>query len=71
MVAIRPRSGDFVNVLTAPGQNITTAGTPLSVNGAGLLQIAGAADHVLGFSDEIINTTGGPATGTLVRVRVG
>lgn len=70
MVAVKARSGEFLNVLVAPGQNITSRGVPLSLNGSGILVIATpATDQIMCYSDEIINTTGGPATGTLVRVR--
>lgn len=72
MVGIRLRSGEFANILVAPSQNITARGTPLSLNGSGLLQIASTdgTQQILCYSDEIINTTGGPASGTLVSVRV-
>jgi hypothetical protein len=77
MVAIKARSGEFLNVLVAATQNITARGVPLSLNGAGLLKIAvtpavvgATSEQVLCYSDEIIDTTGGPAGGTLVRVRV-
>lgn len=73
MVAIQARSGEFLNVLVATGQAITARGTPLSLNGAGLLKIAVTpatvgvtSEQVLCYADEIITTT---AT-TLVRVRV-
>lgn len=72
MVAIQPRSGDFMNVLVATGQTIATVGTPLARNGAGLLKIAvtpatvgTSSEEIVAFSDEIITTT---AT-TLARVR--
>lgn len=77
MVAIQARSGEFINALVAPTQNITSRGVPLTRNGAGLLKIAtipgtvgATSEQVLCYSDEIIDTTGGAATGTLVRVRV-
>lgn len=78
MVAIKARSGDVLNVLVAPTQDITAKGVPLSMSAtAGLLKIAvtpatvgATSEQVLCYSDEIIDTTGGPATGTLVRVRV-
>lgn len=73
MVAIKPRSGEFVNILVATGQTITERGKPLSLNGAGLLKIAvtpaifgATSEQVLAFADEIITTI---AT-TLVRVRI-
>ena len=73
MVAVRPRSGDFVNVLVATGNNIVSRGTPLSLNGAGLLRIAitpatvgVTSEQVLCYSDEIIDVT----ANALVRVRV-
>lgn len=74
MVAIKARSGDFLNVLVADGNNITAKGTPLSLNGSGLLKIAvtpatvgATSEQVLAYSDEIINVSGADA---LVRVRV-
>lgn len=77
MVAIKARSGEMLNVLVAATQNITARGVPLSLNGSGLLKIAvtpatvgATSEQVLCYSDEIIDTTGGPAGGTLVRVRV-
>lgn len=72
MVAIQPRSGEFLNVLVATGQTLVK-GSALSLNGAGLLKLAvtpatigATSEQVLAFSDETITTT---AT-TLVRVRV-
>lgn len=69
MVAIKLRSGEFANVLVADGNNITSRGTPLSLNGSGLLKIAltDGTEQVLCYSDEIINVSGANA---LVRVRV-
>lgn len=68
MVAIQPRSGEFVNVLVATGQAITKVGTALTRNGAGLLKLAATNgnDEIVAYSDEIVTTS---AT-TLVRVRV-
>jgi len=73
MVAIKPRSGEFMNILVATGQTISERGKPLSLNGAGLLKIAvtpatvgATSEQVLAFADEIITTV---AT-TLVRVRI-
>ena len=72
MVAIAPRSGEFVNVLVATGQTLER-GSPLSRNGAGLLKLAvtpatvgATSEEIVGFSDETITTS---AT-TLVRVRI-
>lgn len=72
MVAIQPRSGELVNVLVAATQNITARGTALSRNGAGLLKIAltNGTEEIVAYSDEIVDTTGGPAGGTLVTVRI-
>jgi len=74
IVAIKARSGDFLNVLVADGNNITAQGVPLSLNGAGLLKIAvvpatvgATSEQVLCYSDEIINVSGADA---LVRIRV-
>ena len=67
------RSGEFVNVAVAAGQNITKKGTPLSSNADGTLKIAvtpatvgATSEQVLAYSDEIINTGGAVA---LVTVR--
>lgn len=59
MVAIAPRSGEFLNVIVAAGNNITSRGIPLSRNGAGLLKIAvtDGSEQILCYSDEIINVT--------------
>lgn len=72
MVAIKPRSGEYVNILVATGQALVR-GTPLSLNGAGLLKIAvtpatvgATSEQVLAYSDETVTTT---AT-QLVRCRV-
>lgn len=73
MVAIKARSGDILNVLGASGNNIAAKGTPLSLNGSGLLQIAtvpaavdATSEQVVAYADEIINL----AADGLVRVRV-
>lgn len=68
MVAIAPRSGEFLNVMVAAGNNITSRGIPLSRNGAGLLKIAltDGTEQILCYSDEIINVT----AGALVCVRI-
>lgn len=71
MVAIAPRSGEFINVLVATGQTLER-GSPLSRNGAGLLKLAvtpatvgATSEEIVGYADETITTV---AT-TLVRVR--
>ncbi len=71
MVAIRARSGEFLNVLVATSQTITKSGTPLSSNADGTLKIAVTpatvgvtSEEILAYSDEIITTT----AVTLVRV---
>lgn len=68
MVAIRARSGEFLNVLVAAGQDITKVDTPLSSNGDGTLKIAVTpvtvgvtSEEILAYSDEIINTGGAVA----------
>ena len=67
------RSGEFVNVAVAAGNNITTKGTALSSNGDGTLKIAvtpatvgATSEQVLFYSNEIVNTGGAVA---LVTVR--
>lgn len=72
MVAIAPRSGEFVNALVATTQTLER-GSPLSRNGAGLLKLAvtpatvgATSEEIVGYADETITTT---AT-TLVRVRI-
>ena len=72
MVAIAPRSGEFINCLVATGQTLIV-GSPLARNGAGLLKLAvtpatvgATSEEIVGYSDETITTS---AT-TLVRVRV-
>ena len=72
MVAIAPRSGEFVNVLVATAQTLER-GSPLARNGAGLLKLAvtpatvgATSEEIVGYADETITTT---AT-TLVRVRI-
>lgn len=67
MVAIQPRSGEFMNILVATGQNLDP-GTALSRNGLGALKIAATdgTEEIVAYSDEDVTTT---AT-TLVRVRV-
>lgn len=72
MVAIVPRSGEFINALVATTQTLI-AGDPLSRNGAGLLKLAvtpatvgATSEEIVAYADEAITTT---AT-TLVRVRV-
>lgn len=67
MVAIQPRSGEFVNALVVTGQALVK-GTALTRVAAGHLTIAavdGTVD-IVGYSDEIVTTS---AT-QLVRVRV-
>jgi hypothetical protein len=70
MVAVQPRSGEFVNVLVASGQNITVPGTALSRNGAGLLKVAATngTEEIVAYADEL--TGGALAANTLIRVRV-
>ena len=66
--AIAVRSGEFVNVVVAASQNITSKGVALSSNGLGRLKIAltDGTEQVLFYSDEIVNTGGAVA---LVTVR--
>lgn len=66
MVAIQPRSGEFINVLVATAQELLV-GTALARNGAGLLAVA-ATDgtvEIVAYSDEALTTSGTE----LVRVR--
>ena len=67
MVAVAPRSGEFVNVLCITAQAITI-GIALARSGtAGALKIAGGAtDEIVGYAAETVTTT---AT-QLVAVRV-
>lgn len=72
MVAILPRSGEFLNVLVATGQTLIR-GSALSRNGAGLLKLAvtpatvgATSEEVVAYADEAVTTTGTE----LVRVRV-
>lgn len=72
MVAIAPRSGEFINLLIATTQTLII-GSPISRNGAGLGKLAvtpatvgATSEEILCFSDELITTS---AT-TLVRCRV-
>lgn len=72
MVAIAPRSGEFVNALVATGQTLIV-GSPMARNGAGLLKLAvtpatvgATSEEIVGYADETITTTGT----ILVRVRV-
>ena len=72
MVAITPRSGEFMNILVATGQTLIK-GSPLARNGAGLLKLAvtpatvgATSEEIACFSEEALTTS---AT-TLVRVRV-
>jgi hypothetical protein len=68
VVAIQPRSGEFVNAMVVTGSNITTRGMALTRNGAGKLKIAATdgSDEILAYSDEIVNL----AADALVRVRI-
>jgi len=73
MVGIKPRSGEYINVLVITGQALVID-TPLSMSGtAGALKIAvtpaivgATSEEVLCFADEVVTTTGTQ----LVRVRV-
>jgi hypothetical protein len=72
MVAIAPRSGEFVNALVATAQTLIK-GDPLARNGAGLLKLAVTpatvgvtSEEIVGYADEAITTSGT----TLVCVRV-
>lgn len=74
MTAINPRSGEFINVLVAAGNDITIRDTPMARSAtAGHLDIAvtpatvgATSEQVLCFSDEIVNVT----SARLVRMRV-
>ncbi len=68
MVAIRGRSGEFLNVIVAAGNNITKKGVALTRNGSGKLQIAATdgSEQILAYSDEVVNVT----SDALVRVYV-
>lgn len=60
MVAFRPRSGEFLNVLVITAQALVK-GTPLSRSAtAGALKIAatGGTEQIVAYSDEIVTTSG-------------
>ena len=64
MVAIAPRSGEFVNALVATGQTLVV-GSPLARNGAGLLKLAvtpatvgATSEEIVAYSDEALTTSG-------------
>ena len=64
MVAIAPRSGEFVNALVVTAQTLII-GDPLSRNGAGLLKLAvtpvtvgATSEEIVGYADEAIVTSG-------------
>ena len=64
MVAIAPRSGEFVNALVATAQTLIV-GSPLARNGAGLLKLAvtpatvgATSEEIVGFSEEALTTSG-------------
>ena len=72
MVAIAPRSGEFVNILVVTGQTLIV-GSPMARNGAGLLKLAvtpatvgATSEEIACFADETVTTT---AT-QLVRCRI-
>ena len=72
MVAIQPRSGEYLNVLVVTGQTLV-AGSPLSRSATdGALKLAvtpatvgATSEEILCYADEIVTTTGTQ----LVRVR--
>lgn len=64
MVAIAPRSGEFINALVATAQTLVV-GSPLSRNGAGLLKLAvtpatvgATSEEIVAYSDEALTTSG-------------
>jgi hypothetical protein len=59
MQSLKPRSGEFFNVMVASGNNITELGTGLTLDGAGKLTIAAndGTVPVLFHADEIVNVT--------------
>lgn len=67
-ISVDVRSGEFVNVRVATGNNILAKGTALSSNGDGQFKIAatGGTEQVLLYADEIVNVT---ADNTLVKAR--
>lgn len=68
MVAIAPRSGETINVLTITGQAIVV-GAPMARSAtAGALKLAATdgTDEIVGYADETVTT----AATQLVRVRV-
>ena len=72
MVAIAPRSGEFINLLIVTGQTLIV-GSPIARNGAGLGKLAvtpatvgATSEEINAYADETVTTT---AT-QLVRCRV-
>lgn len=72
MVAIAPRSGEFMHILVATGQTLIK-GDPIARNGAGLGKLAvtpatvgATSEEVIAYAEEAITT----AATTLVRVRI-
>ena len=68
MVAILPRSGEFINILVATGQ-VLIRGDALSRDGNSLLRkaVTDSSEEIVGYADENITTT---EPRTLVRVRI-
>ena len=58
VICVRPRSGEFFNVVVEAGQTITR-GTALTANGGGQFKAAGASDVHLCYS--AVDATGLPA----------
>lgn len=67
-LAVDVRSGEFVNVRVATGNNILSKGTGLSSNGDGQFKIAATdgTEQILLYADEVVNVT---ADNTLVKAR--
>ena len=70
MVAIQPRTGEFLNVRVVTGQALVI-GTPLTRDGAGSLRIAltDGTEQIHAYSEEAV-TTATAAPGELVLVRI-
>lgn len=57
MVAIKPRDGEYFNVLVATGQTLVI-GSPLTSNADGTLKLGTpATDYIIAYAEEAVTTT--------------